>query len=76
MLVAGTPSSPNSALTINGGTVDATGYPQTVSSLTVGALGTLDLSVGNPLTSTNAASFNGALNVSNLAGVGQARRPY
>ena len=44
--------SPNSDFTINGGTLDATGYAQTVQSLTVGALGALNLSIGNLLTST------------------------
>ncbi len=55
--------SPNSDPTINGGTLDATGFAQTVKSLTVGSLGTLNLSVGNVLTSTNFGSLSGTLNL-------------
>ena len=50
--------SPNSAVTVDyGGTLDATGFTQTVAALTVGSLGTLNLSLGNILTSTSAAYF-------------------
>ena len=58
--------SANSDFTVNGGTLDARGYAQTVNSLTVGSLGSLNLSVGNLLTSTNAASFDGTLNIFNF----------
>ena len=50
--------SANSAVTVDyGGTLDATGFTQTVAALTVGSLGTLNLSLGNILTSTSAAYF-------------------
>ena len=42
--------SPNSDLVVNGGTLDATGFVQTVKSLTIGSLGSLNLTIGNPLT--------------------------
>ena len=61
--------SPNSAVTINSGALDATGFAQTVKSLTMDASATLNLSVGNILASTNAASLNGTLNISNLGGL-------
>jgi fibronectin-binding autotransporter adhesin len=49
--------SPLSAITVNGGTLDATAGPQTVLSLAVGAQGVLNLNVGNLLASSGAASF-------------------
>jgi autotransporter-associated beta strand protein len=55
--------SPNSDLIINGGTLDATAFPQTVQSLTVGSSGALNLSIGNVLTSTNSANLGGTLNL-------------
>ena len=50
----------------NGGTLDVTGFAQTVNSLTVGSLGTLNLTVGNLLTtsSNSTASLAGTLNLS------------
>jgi fibronectin-binding autotransporter adhesin len=59
--------SPNSAVTVdNGGTLSAAGFAQTVPSLTVGSLGILSLSIGNPLTSSGAAEFlpGSTLNIS------------
>ena len=65
--------SPNSSVSVgtNGtpGTLDVTVGAQTVKALTVGPLGMLNLSVGNLLTSSNAANFNGTLNLSNLGGI-------
>jgi len=71
MLVAGASNtlSPNSNHIITGGTLDATAFPQTVKSLTIGSGGVLNLSVGKVLTSLGAASFNGTLNLSNLGGI-------
>jgi fibronectin-binding autotransporter adhesin len=60
--------SPNSAVTVNGGTLDATAGPQTIGPLTMGALGTLNLSAGNLLISTGSASLAGALNVLSFSG--------
>ncbi len=60
--------SPNSDLTISGGTLDAAGFVQTVKSLAVGSSGSLDLAIGNLLTSTNAASLNGTLNLFGSSG--------
>jgi autotransporter-associated beta strand protein len=54
--------SPNSAVTVNGGVLDATGFAQTVPSLTI-ASGALNLTLGDPLTCTGAASFAGTLNL-------------
>ena len=49
--------SPNSAAIVSGGTLDTQGFAQTVNSLTVGALGTLNLRIGGRLTSTNTGSL-------------------
>ncbi len=60
--------SSNSDAFVSGGTLDVTAGPQTVRSLTIGPAGTLNVSVGNLLTCTNAATFgNGALNIANYA---------
>ena len=56
--------SPNSAFTVNGGTLDATGYVQTIGALNVGQSGTLNLTIGDVLTSTNSGSLAGTLNLS------------
>ena len=48
---------PNSNLAINGGTLDASAYPQTIGALTVGSLGSLNLSTSNLLTGLGATSF-------------------
>ncbi len=55
--------SPSSAVIISGGTLDATAGVQTVSSLTVGSLGSLNLSVGTLFSSTGADSLGGTLNL-------------
>jgi fibronectin-binding autotransporter adhesin len=49
--------SPNSAVAVNNGVLDVTLGPQTVSSLSISSLGTLNLYAGNLLTSTGTASF-------------------
>ncbi len=54
--------SPSSGMTVNGGTLDARNFTQTVKSLTIGSLGTLNLTIGDPLISTNFGSLNGTLN--------------
>ena len=68
MLAAGTINAltPNPAVTVNGGTLDVTAYPQTVQSLTVSPLGTLNLSVSNLLTDPG-GHFAGTLNVGNFS---------
>jgi autotransporter-associated beta strand protein len=61
--------SPSSAFTVSGGTLDVTNSIQTVSSLSIGSLGTLNLYVGRLLTVSGTAGFAGTLNVSNSAAV-------
>jgi fibronectin-binding autotransporter adhesin len=58
--------SPSSAVAVNNGILDVTSGPQTVSSLAIGSLGTLNLYIGNLLTSTGTASFaaGSTLNIS------------
>jgi len=53
----------NSALITSGGTLDVSGFGQTIKSLTIGSLGSLNLTIGNCLTSTGLASLNGTLNL-------------
>ena len=55
--------SPFSAVVISGGTLDATGFPEKVGGLTVGSLGSLNLTVGTLLNSTGQASLGGTLNL-------------
>ena len=57
--------SSTSAVTVNGGTLDVSGYPQTIRSLTMNG-GVLNLSATNLLSSNGAASFGGTLNVLNF----------
>jgi autotransporter-associated beta strand protein len=66
-LIAGAPGvlSPFSNMLISG-LLDASLYPNTVESLTVTSGGTLDLGAGNLLTSTNAATLGGTLNLSGV----------
>jgi autotransporter-associated beta strand protein len=60
--------SASSAVTINGGALDATAFAQTVQSLTVRSSGALDLSLGNLLTSTNYGSLAGAFDLFGTTG--------
>ena len=53
----------SSNLTISGGTLDATGFAQTVKSLTVASSGALNLTIGDLLACSNSASFGGTLNL-------------
>ena len=62
--------SASSDFTVSSGTLDATNSPQSIKSLTMGPLGTLNLYVGNLLTSSGAATLSGTLNLSNLGGLG------
>ncbi len=48
---------------VNGGTLDVTSGSSTVQSLTIGSLGSLDLTIGDILTSTGSASLGGTLNL-------------
>ena len=60
--------SPNSALTLSAGTLDVSGFAQTVKSLNLGSTGFLNLAAGNLLTSTGSATLAGTLNVLNTSG--------
>jgi fibronectin-binding autotransporter adhesin len=55
--------SPNSAVTVAGGTLDASAFGQSVPSLTMGSLGSLNLGIGNPLVVNGQANLAGTLNV-------------
>ena len=59
--------SPLSAMSLVSGTLDVSGYPNMVQSLSVGSGGTLDLGIGNVLTSLGTASLGGTLNISGTA---------
>ena len=52
-------------VTVSGGTLDATSGAQTIGALTMGSSGTLDIYVGNLLTTTSAV-FSGTLDVLHL----------
>ena len=54
------------AVAVTAGTLDISGFAQTIQSLSMSAGGGLDLSVGNLLTSTGAAALAGALDVVNV----------
>ena len=71
-LVAGAVNSlsANSALTINGGTLDVSGFANPVASLNIASSGSLNLGLGNTLTSSGTAALNGALNVSGTGTLG------
>ena len=62
--------SPNSGVVVNGGTLDATAFPQIVGSLAVGPSGALNLSIGNLFTNTGLAILGGTLNLFGVAGGG------
>ena len=52
-------------VTVNGGVLDVTSGTHTVSSLTIGSLGGLNVAIGYPLTvSTSANLFSGTINIS------------
>ncbi len=59
-----------SAVSVTGGALDVTAAPQTVGSLSIGSLGSLDLALGNVLTSSGTAAFNSGstLNLSGSVG--------
>jgi autotransporter-associated beta strand protein len=52
-----------SDVSVNGGTLNLTGYTETVKSLSVASSGAVSLTIGDRLTSTNADSFAGTLNL-------------
>ena len=70
MLQAGAANalSPNSAVTISGGTLAATGFSQTVKSLSIASSGAVDLTIGDALTSSGAANLGGTLNLQGSSG--------
>jgi autotransporter-associated beta strand protein len=55
--------SPNSAVNLSNGTLDVSGFNNSIAALNVGNAGTLNLGFGNVLTDTGSASFAGTLNV-------------
>jgi fibronectin-binding autotransporter adhesin len=63
--------SPNSPVTVNAGVLDATAGSQSVAALTIGSSGSLNLYVGNVLTSNGAATFamGSTLNISNSSAI-------
>ena len=64
--------SPSSAITVSGGTLDASGFANKVASLNI-AGGGLNLGLGNTLTSNGTAALNGGLNVSGTGTLGNYR---
>ena len=55
--------SPNSAVTVSGGTLDVSGYAQQIQSLSVGSLGTLNLGIGQLLSVSGSAGLAGTLDI-------------
>jgi autotransporter-associated beta strand protein len=55
--------SPNSSVNVSGGTLDVSGFNNSIAALTVGPAGTLSLGFGQVLTDTGNAAFAGTLNV-------------
>ena len=55
--------SATSAVTVNGGTLDVSGNAQSIQSLSVGSLGTLNLGVGNLLSVSGSAGLAGTLDI-------------
>jgi fibronectin-binding autotransporter adhesin len=70
--------SPNSAVTVNGGTLDVSAASQTISSLTIGSGAALNLGVGNVLTSTGPVSFalGSTLNIAGVISVPELLMTY
>jgi autotransporter-associated beta strand protein len=62
--------SASSAVTVSGGTLDASAFANTIASLNAAAAGSLNLGLGNTLTSSGAAALNGRLNVSGTGTLG------
>jgi autotransporter-associated beta strand protein len=60
--------SPNSAINISGGTLDVSGFVNTIPGLTVASGGNLNLGLGNVLTVNGTAGLAGTLNLSGSAG--------
>ena len=56
--------SPNSAVTVSSGTLDVSGFANTIASLGVSGSGSLSLGLGNTLTSTGTAALAGTLTFS------------
>jgi autotransporter-associated beta strand protein len=69
-LIAGATNTLSSASAINvsAGTLDVSGYADTIPSLTVGSAGAMNLGIGNLLTDTGTATFAGTLNLSGTPG--------
>ena len=63
----------SSALTVSGGTLDASGFVNSVASLNIGSSGSLNLGLGNTLTSSGPAAFNGTLDISGTGSLGNYR---
>ena len=73
VLVAGAANSlsASSAVTINGGTLDASGFANTVASLNVTGSGSLNLGLGNTLTCSGTRRLGRQLNVSGTGTLGK-----
>ena len=63
--------SANSAVTINGGTLDTSGFANTVASLNIASSGCLNLGLGNTFASSGSAVLNGTLNISGTGTLGK-----
>ena len=63
----------SSAVTVSGGTLDASSFANTVASLNVTGNGCLNLGLGNTLTSSGTAVLSGTLNVSGTGTLGNYR---
>ena len=74
-LVAGAVNalSPNSAVTVSSGTLDVSGFANTIASLGVSGSGSLSLGLGNTLTSTGTAALAGTLNLFGTGTLGDYR---
>jgi autotransporter-associated beta strand protein len=61
---------------VTGGTLDASGFAQSIYSVSIGSLGSLNLAVGNLITSAGSDSFAGTLNVLGFSGGTQELMSY
>jgi hypothetical protein len=62
-MAAGSVFSPNSAVSVNGGTLDVSASAQSIYSLSIGGLGSLNLGAGNLLNVTHGVTFGGTLDL-------------
>ena len=62
-------------MNVGGGTLSASSFAETVGPLTVGSLGSLNLTIGDILTSTGSANFGGTLNLAGNLSEAEHSRP-